>query len=78
MVWTCNTCGHSAASDSVGRLVASGWSITDPAGGVCPRCVRRARYAVELDHAQARAKERRRLTTETLNPRSKIRNTEPM
>lgn len=78
MVWTCTTCGHSAPTDSVGRLVADGWTITEPKGGVCPSCTRRARYASELDQAQARAKERRRATAEMLGgARSKMRSSRP-
>jgi hypothetical protein len=41
--WTCTQCGTTETAD-VGLLVREGWWITEPAGGLCPPCVRKATF----------------------------------
>jgi hypothetical protein len=77
MVWTCTTCGNSADAGSVGHLVAIGWCITEPAGGVCPMCSRRARHAAEADRIRPLARETRRVAAEMLETARSRSSTRP-
>jgi len=61
MVWTCAQCGAEAATESVGMLVAMGWRITEPKGGVCPACVRKeVNDHVNLTGERARKRQQQR------------------